>query len=353
MTTIIRTVTGDIDPEQMGITLTHEHFIYANSGCEYDHRQLYDVEKVSDDVARQLIEGRDAHNIMGIVDMTPGEVGRNPHLIQKSAQKAGINVVATTGFFPEIFGYPEHWKCQDVDYIAEYFRRDIMEGMAYANTLTTIKAGNIKVACGSGTEADGTSPVQKDGTRITPAEQRGARAAGRTQKLIGCQINTHTEPNDYDVTNPGLELLDLFEDEGADPRKVIIGHAFVNPRMDRLEAICQRGANLQIDHIGIPWRHDTVDGFDELLARTAAELVQAGYIDHLVFSYDRFFTHSHGPVDELDPVLLNEHVDLNYLYDSFAPRLEKYGFGEKELETVLVDNPRRLLAFPVDERNSK
>jgi hypothetical protein len=60
MTTIIRTVTGDIDPEQMGITLTHEHFIYANSGCEYDHRQIYDVDRVSDEVARQLIAGREA-----------------------------------------------------------------------------------------------------------------------------------------------------------------------------------------------------------------------------------------------------------------------------------------------------
>ena len=280
--------------------------------------------------------------------MTPGEVGRNPHLIQKSAQKSGYNVVATTGFFPEIFGFPEHWKCQDVDYIAEYFRRDIKEGHGVRqHTDTDIKAGNIKVATGSGDRADGTSPVQPNGRRITAAEERGVRAAGRTQKLIGCAINTHTEPNDYDVTNPGLELLDLLEDEGADPTKVIIGHAFVNPRMDRLEAICQRGANLQIDHIGIPWRHDSVDGFDDLLARTIGDLVQAGYLKHLVFSYDRFFTHSHGPVDDLDPVLLNEHVDLNYLYDSFAPRLEKYGFGEKELETVLVDNPRRLLAFPV------
>ena len=51
--------------------------------------------------------------------------------------------------------------------------------------------------------------------------------------------------------------------------------------------------------------------------------------------------------DDRTRVLLNEHVDLNYLYDSFAPRLEKYGFGEQELTTVLVDNPRRLLAFPV------
>ena len=42
-----------------------------------------------------------------------------------------------------------------------------------------------------------------------------------------------------------------------------------------------------------------------------------------------------------------QHVadDLVHLFESFAPRLEKKGFGARELETVLVDNPRRILAF--------
>jgi hypothetical protein len=33
----------------------------------------------------------------------------------------------------------------------------------------------------------------------------------------------------------------------------------VNPDIDQLTAICARGANLQIDHIGIPWRHSSAD----------------------------------------------------------------------------------------------
>ncbi len=36
---------------------------------------------------------------------------------------------------------------------------------------------------------------------------------------------------------------------------------------------------------------------------------------------------------------------LGHLFESFAPRLEKKGFGARELETILVDNPRRILAF--------
>ena len=38
-------------------------------------------------------------------------------------------------------------------------------------------------------------------------------------------------------------------------------------------------------------------------------------------------------------------VPVGYLFEKFAPRLEKKGFGKKELKKVLVDNPSRILAF--------
>jgi len=43
----IHTVLGEIDPAEAGITLTHEHIMYANPGCEYDHQTIYDVEEVA------------------------------------------------------------------------------------------------------------------------------------------------------------------------------------------------------------------------------------------------------------------------------------------------------------------
>jgi Phosphotriesterase family len=94
----------------------------------------------------------------------------------------------------------------------------------------------------------------------------------------GCLINTHTEPSDYVVTNPGIEQLDLLESEGADPARILIGHAFVNPDIDQLTAICARGANLQIDHIGIPWRHSSADELDDLMAKHIAKVADRGYL---------------------------------------------------------------------------
>jgi phosphotriesterase-related protein len=222
--------------------------------------------------------------------------------------------------------------------------RDLTEGMVYDSRITPYKAGMMKVSTG-GLGADQPTPIGPDGRRIGKFERHVIKAVGRVQAKIGCAINTHTQPLDYALTNPGIELLDELEENGADPGKVIIGHAFVHPNIEQLKAICARGANVQVDHIGIPWQNESAEQLDELIANAVRALADAGYLDRIVFSYDRFFSHQRGPVTEKEPEQLNELVDIGYLYDSFAPRLEKKGFGPAELHTVMVDNPRRLLAF--------
>ena len=52
----------------------------------------------------------------------------------------------------------------------------------------------------------------------------------------------------------------------TDPGKVMMGHVFIFPEFAQLEALCARGAILQVDHVGIPWMHDSVEELDEQLA---------------------------------------------------------------------------------------
>jgi len=159
-------------------------------------------------------------------------------------------------------------------------------------------------------------------------------------------INTHTDPMDYTVTNPGIEQLEVIEEEGGDVSKVIIGHAFVEPRsVEQIIDICKRGANVQVDHLGIPWRHDAGDDLDGTMVEMMCEVADRGYLSQMTITYDRWFFNPRGPATDDNPQLLNEKVGLGHLFESFAPRLEKKGFGARELETVLVDNPRRILAF--------
>jgi phosphotriesterase-related protein len=343
----IRTVTGDVPAEKMGRTLTHEHLLYTYPGGEHDHNSAFDLDNAVNRIATELKAGMDEYHYGTIVDMTPAEVGRNPELMKRVSQKTGANVIAVSGFFPERMGIPYWFRRQTVEELADFYVRDLTEGMVFAGTKTGIKAGAIKIATGQESVEPKPSPIGPNGRRIHQYEDRLIRAAGRAQKATGCCINTHTDPMDYTVTNPGIEQLDIIEEEGGDPTKVIIGHAFVEPQgLHQIVEILERGATVQVDHIGIPWRHPDASQLDESMANMMCELADQGYIDQMVITYDRWFFNPRGAATEENPQLLNEKVNLGYLFTKFAPRLRGKGFKDADLEKMLVDNPRRIL--PMD-----
>ncbi|MCU1491060.1 MAG: hypothetical protein JWM85_2465 [Acidimicrobiaceae bacterium] len=343
---IIRTVLGDVPAEQAGITLTHEHLLYAYPGADLDHRAAFDFEEIVDRVAGDLRNGRESYGIGTVIEMTPAEVYRHPPLMRAAAERSGVNVVAVTGFFPQSMGLPYYWRRQTVEELAQFFVTDLTVGMMWSGSQTGIKAGALKIATGGEGVATTPSPAGPDGLRITALEQRVIRAVARAQREVGCLINTHTDPNDYAVTNPGIEQLDLLADEGADVSKVIIGHAFIqNTGMHQLYEIADRGATLNVDHIGIPWKHGSTDELDGILADQIVDLVEHGYADRITFSYDRWFFNPRAKVTDLDPEFLNARVPIGYFFDSFAPRLLKMGLSEDVIRQILVDNPRRLLSI--------
>lgn len=343
---IVRTVLGDIPAAEAGVTLTHEHLLYAYPGAELDHRTAFDFDEIVGRVARDLRKGKDQNGIATVIEMTPAEVYRHPPLMAAAAEASGVNVVAVTGFFPQSMGLPYYWRRQTVEELAEFFVTDLTVGMMWSGRQTGIKAGALKIATGGEGVATAPSPAGPDGLRITPIEQRVVRAVGRAQREVGCLINTHTDPNDYGVTNPGMEQLDLLEDEGADLSKVIIGHAFIqNTGLHQLTEIADRGATLNVDHIGIPWKHGSTDELDGILAAQIVELVERGYADRLTFSYDRWFFNPRAKVTDLDPEFLNARVPIGYMFDSFIPRLSKMGLSEDVIAQILVRNPQRLLAI--------
>ena len=340
---VVRTVLGDIRPDEAGVVLTHEHIRYAYQGCEFDHSNVWELETVAEEVGRMARTMVAEYGVRTIVDLTPPDIGRHPELLAEVARRSGAHIVAATGFYAEGMGIGFYWRRKSIDYIADVMVRDLTEGMVYDNRLTPYRAGIIKTATGG--MGPHPTPIGPNGRRIGAYEDRVIRAAARAQRLTGCAIGTHTQPVDYKVTNPGIEMLDVLEEEGADPGKVMMGHVFIFPEFDQLEELCRRGAVLQVDHVGIPWMHDTVEELDEQLAVLICRLADRDYLDKIVLSYDRFFSHGRGPITAEEPDQDNTRVPLGWLFDSFVPRLAKKGFGKAELETVLVDNPRRILSF--------
>jgi phosphotriesterase-related protein len=340
---VIRTVLGDIPSEQAGVTLAHEHILYAYPGADLDHRTQFDFEEIADRVAAVARAGREENGITTLVEMTPAEVYRHPPLMRAVSERSGVHVIAVTGFFPETMGIPYYWRRQTIEELCDFFVADLTEGMIFQGRQTGIRAGAIKIATGGEGVSTRASPPGPNGRRITAIEDRIIRAAAHAQQTVGCAINTHTDPNDYAVTNPGIEQLDILAEEGTDLTKVIVGHAFVMPRdIEQVIEICDRGATVNVDHVGIPWKHDSTDQLDGLLADRVAELVARGYGDQISMSYDRWFFNPRAKVTELDPEFLNAKVPYSHMFDSFLPRLAKLGVPREVSMRFLVQTPRRI-----------
>ena len=332
-----RTVRGDVAADDLGVTLTHEHTLIFWPGAEYDHRAAFDRSDVIAGLADEFKLAKRLFGLNTIIDCTTVEMGRHPKLLVEASEKSGINVIAATGFFCESMGIPYHWRRQSVDEIAAFFVSDITEGIVGSD----VRCGIIKVSSGQDDAEPRPSPRRENGSRLGVYEERVFRAAGRAQKATGAPITTHIDPAVWRDSNIGLEQLELLMAEGADPRKVVIGHTFY-ATFEQLDDILRHGAYVQLDNIGTKWRGLS----DERAVGLLKEAIDAGYGEQLLITFDRFWYQARGdrPWTELDPEVATR-LPVSFLPDEFVPLMHAHGITDTDIHTIMVDNPARLLSF--------
>ena len=333
----IRTVRGDVDPGGAGVVLTHEHTLLGWPGAELDHRALYDWDDVAGGLVDEFKRGAKSFGLGTLVDCTTVEMNRQPRLMCEVSERSGVNIVAATGFFCETMGVPYHWRRQSVDEIAEFFARDVEQGILD----TGIKCGVIKAASGQDDAFPHPSPKGPGGRHIGEFEQRCFRAAARAQKATGVPITTHIDPEDWKVTNIGLEQLELLMEEGGDPAKIVIGHTFF-ASIEQLDAILAHGAYVQLDNFGTRWRGLDDDVAVDLLV----EAIARGYEDRLLLTFDRFWYQLRGdrPFTELDPAVM-PRTPLDFLPNTLLPMIRARGVDEPTIRKITTENPARVFTF--------
>ncbi len=198
---VIRTVLGDVDSDRAGVTLAHEHILYAYPGADLDHRTQFDFEQVAGQIAGVLRAGLDDNSVATVVEMTPVEVYRHPPLMRAVSERSGVHIIAVTGFFPQSMGIPYYWRRQTVEELTQFFVTDLTEGMIFQAQQTRIRAGAIKIATGGEGVATTPSPVGVHGRRITNIEDRIIRAAAHAQQAVGgrgqqvaCRVRDQEHP---------------------------------------------------------------------------------------------------------------------------------------------------------------
>ncbi len=320
----LETVCGPVDGSQIGKTLVHEHFVFGFPGFQADSTLgPYDPDEALR-VGVETANRAKRHGVTTVVDATANDCGRDPVLLRRIAEAAGIHIVVSTGYYFEGQGSPAYFKFRAglgdaVQEIYEMMKAELTQGIG----TTGIKAGVIKVGSSLGT--------------ITPYEEMFFRAAARVQHELGTVILTHTEGGTM-----GPEQADLLLREGGDPARIVIGHMCGNTDPDYAVRVLDQGVFIALDRFGLEADafHTPKDTEREALAMA---LISRGYTGQLLFSQDTVNMNLGRKVRwPAHMVQAMEAANIERIFQVILPDLLRLGATQEQLDTILMENPARL-----------
>jgi phosphotriesterase-related protein len=309
----INGVLGPFDTAELGFTLMHEHVLTINPAMRHAFPGWLDR---AAHVKRAVAEVRSAkeRGVATIVDLTPINLGRDIGLIREVAEKAGMQMIAATGFYWTEEPWFQGW---DVDRLVEVLVRDITHGIEGSD----IKAGIIKCAT--------------DHLGVTELNQKLLRVAARLHRATGVPISTHTDPH----IKVGLVQQDVFAEEGVDLSRVVIGHCGDTTNAEYLEEIAKRGSFLGMDRFGL----DMMLSGPERVS-IVAEMCRRGYANQLVLSHDHCCHIDWFPPEALETMreAVAPNWNFRHVSDNVIPALRKEGVPQAQIDAMTIGNPRRI-----------
>jgi predicted metal-dependent phosphotriesterase family hydrolase len=299
----IMTVTGQIRPAELGLTLPHEH-LFSDLLIEYRSAgALNDEELVIEELALFASTGGRT-----VVDLTCDEVGRNPAGLARISRATGVQIVMGCGHYRDPYLDRRWFDQTDVGEIADLLVREITDGVGSG----AVRPGIIgEIGC--------------DQQYISAAEERSFRAAARAHLATGLTISTHAAR-----WPTGHAQLAILEHEGVDPHRVIIGHCDTVADRDYHLAMAQRGCFVEFDGFGSDDAY-----YEQRALQSIARLAERGHLAQVLISHDNFLPthlHAHGG------------NGFDYIVTTVVPKLRALGFADDEVETLMIHNPCHALS---------
>lgn len=316
--TQVPTVRGPVDSAALGRTYMHEHIFVLTPDVQQNYPDEWGDEDARVADAVQKLNELAGRGVTTIVDPTVIGLGRYIPRIQRIGdQVPDLNIVVATGCYtysevPFFFHYRGPGLGQPIDPMVEMFVGDITEGIAG----TGVKAGMLKCAI--------------DTQGLTGGVERIMRAVAKAHRATGTPITIHTHPG----TQQGLAAQKVLDDEGVDPRRVILGHSGDSSDLDYLQPLAEAGFILGMDRFGI-----NVETTFESRADTVVELCKRGFAGSMVLAHDAACY-----IDWIEPWAKGATPDWHYLHilDDVLPYLLDKGVTEDQIETMLTGTPRRI-----------
>lgn len=317
----IQTVTGRAKPEELGMTLVHEHLLIGFPGWYMD--ALAPKYERDDALARGVDRLQELRGlgVSTFLDPCPMDLGRDVEFMAEVATRSGMRIICTTGAYKENEGLTYTFGALPMEEIAAIYVKELTEGIGS----TGIRAGLVKVATGA--------------PEISQYEKKLLHAAGRAAAEVGCPVITHT-----DQASSGLEQISILVGEGVPAHRILVGHSDGRDDHQYHRALADRGAYVGFDRFGI----ETFIS-DEKRIDSTTKMIDAGYARSICLSHDATCAAWLGrPVFGGRMVVTAEQIaatlpnwDATHLFKRIVPKLRERGVTQANLDTIFVENPKR------------
>jgi len=341
------TVTGEVEPAELGITLPHEHLFIDLS----DHRReppepiRRQVEALGLDLEAEpslatlgylrrdaLWSGRNHRiddpellaseltlaalaGVGTIVDATGILPTRDPEANRRLSERSGVRIVAGSGYY-RASAHPLGLGERSVSEIESLLMTEVTEGID-----------------GTGIRAGVLGELGTSGTELHPVEERVLEAAARVSASTGVPMLVHTEG----FLPVIRRVIAIVESVGADPAKLNVAHVSGTERSGWREIVAA-GATFGMDAFGFESQgRDSIGQWwptDQENIRALAEIAEAGHLRSVLVSHD---------IAHLTRLHAYGGWGYDHLVTNLVPHLRRAGFDDAALETLLVHNPARFL----------
>lgn len=340
---VIRTVTGDIPPAQLGWTLIHEHLVCSLAKYWIPQTapdiatvkvSLGTLNKVKrhafavrdnlivDDVENAIRESGEFLAAGGrtIVEVTSHGIDRDVQALEIIARRAGVQVIAGCGYYIQLT-HPRGIEDRSEQSLADEMIEEITGGIEG----TGVKAGVL------GEIGVGTYPMHR-------SERKVIRAAARAQIATGAGMVLHSAPGSKESV---FEIVGVLERAGARMDKCVISHLEERFRDDlrSFRRIAATGAIFGFDTFG---REIYYEGrrkqhpSDTQRIEMVSRLLDAGLGGHITLAQDICLKHE-----------LSAYGGQGYAHvpGNIVPRMLHSGIPEAAIEQMLVGTPARVLTL--------
>ncbi|MFD5794269.1 phosphotriesterase [Streptomyces diastatochromogenes] len=297
----VRTVLGDLRPEELGTCDAHDHLFLRSP-------QLPGLELDDVSAARAELTAFRAAGGGAVVQWTPYGMGRRTADLPGLSRATGVHLVCATGLHQAAHYAPELLEGLRGG-LSELFVTELTEGIGTSG----VRAGLIKVA---------------GGFHALDAHARWTMtAAAEAHHATGAPIAVHLE-----LGTGALDVLDLLCGElGVPGDRVILGHLNRSPDPVIQREAAASGCWLAFDgpsraHHGTDWR----------MPEAVRALAEAGYGDRLLLGGDTVVAGARS---------VDGGPGMPYLLRRVRPRLAE-AVGAGLVDRILMEHPGR--AFAVD-----